>query len=216
MARRSHIGEKGREVWSKSERRLLARLNRPEKVQAFLDALPYNTGPDSLSPRRVIRERWAHCFGGALFAAAALRFYGHGAKVIDLMAVRDDDHVIAIFKQHDCWGAVAKSNFSGLRFREPVYRSVRELVMSYFDFYFNTKKEKTLRAYGGPIDLARLDRLEWMTTEDDAQDLLLPTFHRAKRKKVVTPAMVRTLRKVDSRTYRAATVGTDPKGLYRA
>lgn len=212
------MSDKGREVWNKGERRLLMRLNQPDKVQTFLDALPYNTGPDSLSPRRVMRERWAHCFGGALFGAAALRFHGYGCRVVDLIAPpqRDDDHVIAVFKQRDHWGAVAKSNFSGLRFREPVYRSVRELVMSYFEDYFNTKREKTLRAYGGPIDLRRVDHLGWMTAEEDAQDLLLPTFLRAKRHRLVTPAMVRALRKVDARSYQAATVGTDPRGLYRA
>ena len=95
--------------------------------------------------------RTAHCLEGALLAAAALRVQGQPPLLLDLEAVRDDDHVLAVFKQHNCWGAIAKSNYSGLRFREPVYRTLRELAMTYFEHYFNLEREKTLRKYSRPI-----------------------------------------------------------------
>jgi hypothetical protein len=214
MARR-RISARAREVWTARERRVLDRLDRPDKIQKFLDALPYNTQDDSLSPRRVMRERRAHCFGGALMAAAALRYHGYGARIVDLVAVRDDDHLLAVFQRRGLWGAVGKSNFVGLRFREPIFRSVRELVLSYFESYFNTRGEKTLRRYSRPIDLTRFDHLGWLTTEEDAQDLLADAFTGA-HAPIMDAASARRLARVDRRSFEAAMVGCDPKGLYRA
>ncbi len=145
---------------SAGEFRLLRSLSTPHKIQKYLDELAYNKergGETCRSPRRVIRDRTAHCFEGALLAAAALRVQGRPPWILDLESVRDDDHVIAIYRDYECWGAIAKSNYSGLRFREPVYRSLRELVMSYFEDYFNLAGEKTLRAYSRPINLSRFD-----------------------------------------------------------
>ena len=153
------------------EIRILKSLKTPERIQRFLDTeIAYNKEPDGdtiRSPRRVLRDRVAHCFEGALFGAAALRVQGYPPLLLDMEAVRDDDHVLAIFKQHGHWGAIAQSNFTGLRFREPVYRSLRELVMSYFEHYYNLRREKTLRNYSRPINLSRFDRISWMTAEDD-------------------------------------------------
>ena len=153
------------------ETRVLKALKTPERIQRFLDTeIAYNKEPDGdtlRSPRRVLRDQVAHCMEGALLAAAALRVQGFPPLLLDLEAVRDDDHVLAVFKQHGHWGAIAKSNFSGLRFREPVYRSLRELVLSYFEHYFNHSREKTLRNYSRPVDLSRFDRIGWMTAEDD-------------------------------------------------
>ena len=104
---------------------------------------------------------------GALFAAAALRMLGYPPLLLDLEAVRDDDHVLAIFRAGKHWGAIGKSNYSGLRFREPVYRNIRELVMSYFEHYYNPEREKTLRTYSRPVNLARFDSISWMTSEED-------------------------------------------------
>jgi hypothetical protein len=149
-----------------AERAVFRRLATPEKIQRFLDDLAYNKEPDGntcRSPRRVLRDRTAHCMEGALFGAAALRELGHPPLLLDLEAVRDDDHVLAIFRSRGCWGAVAKSNYSGLRYREPVYRSLRELAMSYFEHYYNLKREKTLRRYSRPVNLARFDSIGWMT-----------------------------------------------------
>jgi hypothetical protein len=151
--------------------RVLKALKTPERIQRFLDTeIAYNKEPNGetlRSPRRVLRDGVAHCFEGALLGAAALRVQGYPALLLDLEAVRDDDHVLAIFRQQGHWGAIAKSNYSGLRFREPVYRSFRELVMSYFEHYFNLKREKTLRRYSRPVNLARFDRIGWMTTEEE-------------------------------------------------
>jgi hypothetical protein len=157
--------------FSPAERAVFRRLGTFEKIQRFLDFdLAYNKEPDGVtcrSPRRVLRDRMAHCMEGALFGAAALRMLGHPPLLLDLEAVRDDDHVLAIFRQRGHWGAVAKSNYTGLRYREPVYRTLRELVMSYFEHYYNLRREKTLRRYSRPVDLSRFDARHWMTAEED-------------------------------------------------
>jgi hypothetical protein len=153
-----------------AERRALRQLSTPAKMQAFLDRIPYNLERDGAtmrSPRRVLRDRTAHCFEGAVLAAAALRVAGEPPLLVDLEAVRDDDHVLAVYRKHGLWGSVAISKFAGLRSREPVYRTIRELVLSYFEHYYNDAGEKTLRAYSRPVDLSRFDRIGWMTTEDD-------------------------------------------------
>ncbi len=155
---------------SKHELQVFRKLNTPEKIQQYLDALPYNKerdGETCRSPRRVICDQTAHCFEGALFAAAALRLNGHEPLIFDLEAVRDDDHVVAIFRRKGHWGSIGKSNYSGLRFRTPVYRTLRELALSYFEHYYNLKGEKTLRAYSRPINLSRFDRIDWITATQD-------------------------------------------------
>ncbi len=195
---------------TRSEFQSLKRLNTPEKIQRFVDFdLAYNKEKDGetcRSPRRVLRDHTSHCFEGALLAAAALRINGHPPLCVDLEAIRDDDHIVAVFKLNGHWGAIGKSNYAGLRFREPVYRTVRELVMSYFEHYYNLDAEKTLRRYSRPINLARFDRIHWMTTEVDLWEInnyLLTVKHYP----VLTPAMVRNLRKVDRRLFEAGKVG---------
>ena len=157
--------------FSSAELRILRGLRRPNSIQRFLDEeVAYNKEPDGLtcrSPRRVLRDMTAHCMEGALFAAAALAVNGHTPLLLDLEAVRDDDHVLAVFRDRGLWGSITKSNYSGLRFREPVYRTIRELVMSYFEHYYNPMGEKTLRAYSRPVGLARFKRIGWMTAEED-------------------------------------------------
>jgi hypothetical protein len=150
-------------------RSLLRKLSTPERIQQYLDDLPYNNeeeGETCRSPRLVIEFNTAHCFEGALFAAAALRAHGRPPLIVDLEAVRDDDHVIAVYRNNGCWGAIAKSNFAGLRFRSPVYRTLRELALSYFEHYYNLRGEKTLRAYSRPVSLSRFDSIQWMTTDE--------------------------------------------------
>ena len=192
------------------EQSLYRRLNQPHLIQGFLDEkIKYNkesNGRTCRGPRRVIRDLVGHCMEGALFAAAALRMAGYEPLLVDLEAVRDDDHVLAVFRQHGHWGAIAKSNYSGLRFREPVYRSVRELAMSYFEHYYNLAGEKTLRGYSRPIQLAQFDGLDWMTSEDDLwpiPDYLCTITH--------TPAlphgMERKLRRMDRRLFNAGLLG---------
>jgi hypothetical protein len=196
--------------FSKQELALFRTLSAPEKIQSFLDhEVRYNKEPDGItcrSPRRVLRDRVAHCIEGALFAAAALRMRGHPPLIVDLEAIRDDDHIIALFKENGHWGAVAKSNYSGLRFREPVYRSVRELVMTYFELYYNLDGEKTLRKLSRPVNLSRFDRIGWMTAEEDLwviNDYLCAIPHLP----VISRAMIRRLRPMDRRLYEAGLLG---------
>jgi hypothetical protein len=146
------------------------RLDTPSKIQRFLDDIRYNTedeGETFRSPRRVLRDRTANCIEGAVLAASALRVQGEPPLIMDLIAEHDEDHVIAVFHRRGLWGAIATSKFTGLRYREPVYRTLRELAMSYFEQYFNLGGERTLRGYGRPVNLGRFDGLRWMTTEDD-------------------------------------------------
>ena len=192
------------------ERALFRQLKTPEKIQRFLDRdLAYDKepgGPRCRSPRMALRDRTAHCMEGALFAAAALRVIGHPPLLLDLEAVRDADHVLAIFKARNHWGALAKSNYSGLRYREPVYRNIRELVMSYFEQYFNLQQEKTLRAYSRPVNLARFDSRHWTTAEQDPwfiPEHLCAIAHT----QILAPQLIRSLGKVDDRLFAAGLVG---------
>jgi hypothetical protein len=146
------------------------RLNTPVKIQAYLDEIRYNVEADGetfRSPRRVLRDVTANCIEGAVLAAAALRVQGQPPLIMDLTAVHDEDHVIAVFRRRELWGAIATSKFTGLRYREPVYRTLRELAMSYFEHYYNLAGERTLRGHGRPVNLGRFDRLHWMTSEHD-------------------------------------------------
>jgi hypothetical protein len=193
-----------------SECRVLRRLNTPEKIQRFLDAeVAYNKEPHGAtcrSPRRVLADRTAHCLEGALFGAAALRVHGDPPLLLDLEAVRDDDHVLAIFRRRGHWGAIAKSNYAGLRYREPVYRTLRELVMSYFEHYYNLEAEKTLRGYSRPVNLARFDGMGWMTAEADLwaiSDYLFSIPHRP----LLARGLECRLGRVDKRLYQAGLVG---------
>jgi hypothetical protein len=192
-----------------SERAVFRRLQSPEKIQRFLDDLGYNKephGPTCRSPRGVLRDRTAHCIEGALFAAAALRMMGQPPLLLDFEAVRDDDHVLAIFRRFGHWGALAKSNFSGLRFREPVYRTLRELAMSYFEHYFNLRKEKTLRNYSRPVNLRRFDSIHWMTAEKDVWEV--PEYLCEIRHTSLLPArLVSRLGRVDDRLFAAGLLG---------
>jgi hypothetical protein len=186
-------------------------LRTPYLVQRFLDdAIGYNIepgGPTCYSPRMALSRGVAHCMEGALLAAAALRLHGHPPLLIDLEAVRDDDHVLAVFRIDGCWGAVAKSNYSGLRYREPVYRSLRELVVTYLPHYYNLKGEVSLRAYSSrPVNLARFDRRGWMTSEEDVwyiPEHLCTIAHTP----ILTPAQVRRLSPMDRRLFDAGLVG---------
>ena len=192
------------------ERKLLRRLTTPEKIQRFLDEeIGYNKepgGPTCRSPRRVLRDRLAHCMEGALFGAAALGLLDFPPLLLDLEAVRDDDHVLAIFRSKGHWGAIAKSNYSGLRFREPVYRNLRELVMSYFEHYYNPAGEKTLRCYSRPVNLARFNGINWITAEEDVwaiPERLVEISHT----RILRPGMDRKLNRMDARLYAAGRVG---------
>ncbi len=194
---------------SAAERRVFRKLSTPAKIQRFLDDLGYNLEPNGhtcYSPRMVLRHGVAHCMEGALVGAAALRFLGFPALLVDLEGIRDTDHVLAVYKLNEGWGAVAKSDYSGLRSREPVYRTIRELAMSYFEHYFNPRGEKTLRAFSRPVDLKRFDRRGWITAEEDPwyiPEYLCEIAHAD----VLAPRMERTLSRMDDRLYKAGRLG---------
>jgi len=200
--------------WTKKELKILSSLTSPHEIQVFLDTLEYSAEPRYRSPRSVLRDRMAHCYDGAVFAAMALCRLGHQPLIVDMDAVRDDDHVIAIFKRHGRFGAIAKSNFVGIRYREPVYISLRELVMSYFDSFYNINYEKTLRQYTRPLNLSSFDALNW-TSSDAALDAIGDKLSNIRVYKILTPAMVRSLSPVDKRTYNAGMLGVKRAGLYK-
>jgi hypothetical protein len=200
--------------WTAAERRRIATLRSPGEIQAFLDAIPYSADPFYRSPRRVLADRKAHCFDGALFAAAMLRRIGDPPLLVDTRAVRDDDHVIAIFRRHGCIGAVAKSNFVGLRFREPVFRSVRELVLSYFEAYYNAAGEKTLRSFSAPLDLRRFNDLQWETS-DAHLGVIATRLDTIRHYPLLSRRTAGGLIKVDERSLKAGMLGLDRSGLYK-
>jgi len=202
-------------TFSKNELALLRRLSTPFRIQEFLLSLEYSSDERYRSPKSVIRDRVAHCFDGALFAAAALRFIGHPPVIVDMLPnERDDDHIIAIFRKQGHWGAVAKSNFAGLTYREPIYRNLRELVLSYFEQFYNIEREKTLRAYTAPLNLASFDRINWMGDDARLDDIGI-RLDEVRKVKLITPAMARGLSPIDRRSYEAGLAGANWKGLYK-
>jgi hypothetical protein len=192
------------------ERRILRRLTTPTKIQRFLDHdISYNVEPNGhtcYAPRIVLREGVAHCMEGAMVAALALRLLGHPPLIVDLEAVRDSDHVLAVYRVNGFWGAIAKSDYTGLRSREPVYRTIREMAMSYFEHYFNPAGEKTLRTYSRPVNLRRFDRIGWMTREEDVWEIpnhLCDIPHT----RILKPGMERRLSPMDRPLYVAGRYG---------
>jgi len=184
------------------------------KIQLYLNRLAYDPEPGTASPRLVMKEKKANCFEGALFAAAALRSIGYPPLLVDMRAVNDDDHILAVFRRNEAWGCVAKSNYTVLRFREPVYRTIRELIMSYFDVFFNPIGEKTLREYSAPFDLRRFDKDEWMTTDRDLSDIG-DALDRARHFRIVSRKQIRDLQIADRDLVKAGLMGATRAGLYK-
>ena len=160
-----------------SEYKMLARLSSPIKIQNFLDSLPMNwekKGDTHLSPRRVLREKKAHCIEGAMLAAAALWLHGERPLIMNVsprMGRGDDDHIVALYKRGNRWGAISKTNHATIRFRDPMYRTLRELALSYFhEWFLNSTGEKLLECYSKPLDLRRFGT-DWLTSEKDLWDV---------------------------------------------
>ncbi len=156
---------------TKSELKILKKLNTPIKIQDFLDKMPMNwekRGETYFSPRRALKIRKMHCLEGALAAAAALWLRGEKPLLLDLKTKGDIDHVVALYRRNGYWGAISKTNHSALRFRDPVYKNLRELALSYFHEYFRDKDgKKTLVSYSSkPFDL-RAHGIKWITAEED-------------------------------------------------
>jgi hypothetical protein len=203
------------EVLTKTEGRLIERLSTPNKIQLFLDDLAYSSEVVYHSPLRVLRQGTCQCFDGALFGAAMLRLLGHPALILNLLPNdRDDDHILALFKYRGHWGAVAKSNFVGLRFREPIYRTLRELVLSYFEQYYNVAGEKTLRGYTLPLNLKTFDKFHWMT-RDEPLDMIAQRLDEIRRVFILTRPVLTRLSLVDKRSRQAGLLGANKAGLYQ-
>lgn len=191
----------------------MRQFHRLSEIQQFLNGLKYRREGGARSPLVVERTRLANCFDGAVYAAAALETMGYPPLIVDLAAKNDDDHVIAVYHSGG-WGAIAKSNTTLLRWRDPVFRSLRELVMSYFDPYFNTRGVRSLRSYSAPVDLRRFDALSWRTTEhplDQVEDWL----YRIRHYPLITRSMERALAKADRDIMRACFLNSDRRGLYK-
>jgi hypothetical protein len=193
-------------AFTPAELRKLRSFKDPCGIQRFLDDTPYHLADTAWSPRRVLRERTSHCLEGAIFAAAALRALGFPPLLVDLEAENDTDHVLAVYRIKGHWGAVAQSNYTGCRYREPVYRTLRELAMSYFNIYFNMRRERTLRNFSRAVNLARFDDLDWMTSDEPIWFIpnCLCEIHHFK---LLRPGVVKQLHRVDERLFRGETLG---------
>lgn len=200
-------------MWLPSEKEFFRKLNTPEKIQAHLDQLAYNTVNAACSPRYVIMTNDGHCLEGGLLAAAALEFHGHKPLMVDLQAERDDHHVLTVYKMKSGWGSLSKSNTTLLRGRDPVFRNVRELVMSYFEFYFNLRGQKSLYAYTDPIDLNRYNHWNWRTSDDDL-DKMGQTFSDETHYELIGLRQLKKLPIVQKNIQDACFLGADPDGLY--
>ena len=194
------------EPFTPAELRKLRSFKDPYGIQRYLDGLPYHLATTAWSPRRVLMEGTAHCLEGAIFAASALRAIGRPPLIVDFEAEGDTDHVLAVFKERGHWGAVAMSNYTGCRYREPIHRTLRELAVSYFDVYFNLRGDRSLRRFSRPVDLRRFDDRDWMTTDKEVwfiPEYLLEISHTP----LLTPAMATRLHRVGERSLAAGLVG---------
>lgn len=191
--------EKLQALLSPAERRILRKLSTPQKIQDYLDAMPSNVLNSNehtmRSPRRVMRDRKAHCMEGAMLAAAALAYHGRPPILLGLEATAGDyDHIVALFKDGGRWGAISKTNYPVLRWRDPVYLSVRELAMSYFHEYFLDSGRKTLRRYSAPFNIQKYDPSRWLIVKEDV-DWLAEELGEAKYYPIAPPDAIRKLRK---------------------
>lgn len=192
--------------FSASEWRKLRSLKTPAGIQRLLNSLTYHAVDTAWSPRRVLREGYAHCAEGAVLAAAALRALGHPPLLLDLESEQDTDHVIAVYRHRGSWGAIAMSHFNGLRDRAPIYRSLRELALSYFEDYYNLRGERTLRRYSRPVNLDRFDHLNWTTTEKPIW-FIMEYLVEIPHKPLITHAQTKALYRLDRLAMNAGLLG---------
>ena len=179
--------------------RILKKLNTPSKIQDFINSLPFNFekgGPTRYSVRYTLKHKRAHCFEGALLAAAALWVHGFRPLLLDLKTVRPDfDHVVALFQQDSHWGAISKTNHSVLRYRDPIYKNMRELALSYFHEYYLPNGKKTLRSFSKPFDISKY-HTKWLTTTENLAELA-HALDRSPHTNILSPKQIKNLRKVD-------------------
>lgn len=178
----------------------MKKLNTPAKVQDFLNAIPTNfehDGNDVIkSPVSVLRSNNAHCIEAAILGAYILSLHGHKPLVMHLESAKGDlDHVVTPFKVNGLWGALSKTNHAVLRYREPVYKTIRELVMSYFHEYFTDDGVKTLRGYSDPLNL-NIFSDEWWLSDEDLWGIDEELDH-TKHHDIVPKSLIKKLRKAD-------------------
>ena len=194
---------------NKEEIKILKTLNTPRKIQDFINKIPINfeeKGDTCFSPKKVLKENKAHCIEGAMLAALALRINGEKPLVLDLTATpKDFDHVVCVFNRNGKWGAISKTNHAVLRYREPVYKSIRELVMSFFHEYFDDNGKKTLRSYSLPVDLSRFDSLNWISSEEDVW-FVSDYLAKVKHFPILTRSQISRLRLADSSEIEAGKI----------
>lgn len=186
-------------------------LQSPFLIQDCLDKMPYIAEQRDRSPLNVMIDGQCHCLDGGLFATLALWRLGFKPLIIDLVPnpSEDDDHVLALYKVDDRWGAVAKSNYVNLGFREPVHKSIRELVMTYFEHYCSVNQTKTLRGYTRPFDTSKYCHLNWAVDEAGANTLFYKYFYKRKSIPLVSAQMANKLNPITDRVYKAETAYTD-------
>jgi hypothetical protein len=201
-------------MWTRDERNFLKSLRSPEKIQHYLDSLSYNSVNDAASVRYILMSGDAHCLEGGFVAAAALEFQGHPPLMLSLQAEDDDHHVITIYKGRHGWGSLSKSNTTLLRGRDPVYKSLRELVMSYFEFYFNVKGVKALYAYSNPINLDGFKKWDWRTGDENLDDMG-KSMNDFVHYEIVPQNVLKKLPKATRIIQDACFLGANPDGLYR-
>ncbi len=188
--------------YNNKEIKIFKKLNTPKKIQDYINKIPFNFDErhDScLSPRKVLELNKADCIEGALLASVILEFHGHKPFVLDLRSIKkpyDYDHVVAVFKVDGFWGAISKTNHSVLRYREPIYKNIRELVMSYFHEYFLDSGRKTLREYSLPINMNRFNKINWRTTEKSISKIM-GEIDRIKHFKILNNKQEKNLRLAD-------------------
>lgn len=210
--------------WTRGELAVLNRLRTPAAIQEFLDSLRYSADPVYRCPRQALADRKAHCVDGALLGAAALRRIGFPPRIVWIDAENDDGHLLALFHwpsrasrragSRTYLGCVSKSNYPGTRYREPVYRDLRELVMSYFDEYVNSIGQRTMRAYHDPLDLSRYDHLNWERSDEHLDELIDGHLDRRRRHDVLPPGFRRRLLDVSPDRLKSALLGTSDEGRF--
>ena len=202
-----------RQTWNAQERRVLERFRSPADIQSFLDDLGYDPRGGAVSPRAVLRNGKAQCYSGALFAGAALRELGLGARIMWIDAVQDDGHCLALYERDGLWGSVAKSNFTTIRSREPVY-SYEALGLSYFDGYYNVLGKRTMRAFTVPIDLEKFESRGWRFSNGKLLyvDRAIDTAERAWK---LPRRAAKSISDVSEALRTAGLMGSNPEGLWK-
>ena len=191
------------------ELKLFRRLNTPRKIQDFINSVPVNFEPNGdscLSPREVIKQNRAHCVEGALLAATVLWFHGSRPQLMDIRSNRKDvDHVVALFKKNGYWGAISKTNHAVLRFREPVYKTPRELALSFFHEYFDDTGKKNMREFSEPFDLSKIKDRSWMTSKDNLWNLVR-ALDESRHYKILNKKQIANLRLADAIEIKAGKI----------